>query len=149
VYNDPNQIFTRSTNSGQSWMTAIALPDQPYFGTLDVGPGGELYSFGADNFGPDFVLNRSTNAQNRLVTLAVDLTSIVNLGGPILSGLPNLNPAGVAGPGLGGRGPFHGEHWRQCVCAVHGQQCAGQPGQCHVQPQHRPRTDLEHTGSPQ
>jgi hypothetical protein len=78
-------------------MTAIALPRQPYFGTLDVGPGGELYSFGADNLSPDFVLNRSTNVQNRLVTPSADLTSIVSLGGPILNGLPNLNPAGLLG----------------------------------------------------
>jgi hypothetical protein len=95
--NNPNQIFTRSTDGGHTWMTAIGLPHQPYFGTLDVGPGGELYSFAADSFSTAFVLNRSTNAQNPSVTPTVDLTSIVNLGGSILDGLPNLNPDGLLG----------------------------------------------------
>jgi hypothetical protein len=66
--NNQNYLFTRSTDGGGSWMTAIGLPYSPFFGTLDVGPDGELYMFGTAYGIPPFALNRSTNAQNRLVT---------------------------------------------------------------------------------
>src|SRR5882724_6168185 len=44
--NDPNKIFSRSTDGGQTWLDAISLPHLPYFGTLDIGPDGEVYAFG-------------------------------------------------------------------------------------------------------
>ena len=44
--NDQNKIFTRSTDGGLTWMDAISMPHLPYFGTLDIGPGGEVYAFG-------------------------------------------------------------------------------------------------------
>lgn len=95
--NSQNQIFTRSIDGGQSWMTAIGLPHSPYFGTLDIGPDGELYMFGTAIDIVPFVVNRSTNAQNRLVTPTIDLTTIVDLGGPLMGGLPNINPGGLLG----------------------------------------------------
>jgi len=93
--NDADFIFTRSIDGGMTWMDAIGLPHSPYFGTLDVGPDGELYMFGtAIDIGP-FVVNRSTNAQNNLETTAIDLTTIVDLGGPPLDGA--INPDGLLG----------------------------------------------------
>src|SRR3989442_4047605 len=65
---DPDHIFTRSTDGGASWMPAIGLPHTPYFGTLDIGPDGELYMFGTAYDIVPFVVNRSTNAQNPAVT---------------------------------------------------------------------------------
>ena len=94
---DPDHIFTRSVDGGASWMTAIGLPHSPYFGTLDVGPGGELYMFGTAIDIEPFVLNRSTNAQDRLATPAIDLTTIVDLGGKPLFGNSTVNPAGLLG----------------------------------------------------
>lgn len=95
--NNPNKIFTRSTDGGQTWLDAIGLPHSPYFGTLDIGPGGEVYTFGTAIDIVPFVVNRSTNAQNRLVTPTFDLTTIVDLGGPLMFGLPNINPDGLLG----------------------------------------------------
>ncbi len=93
--NNENYLFTRSTNGGTNWMTAIGLPHSPYWGTLDVGPNGELYMFGTAIDIEPFVVNRSTNAQNRLVTPTIDLTTIVDLGGTPLTGA--INPAGLLG----------------------------------------------------
>jgi hypothetical protein len=93
--NSEDYLFTRSTNGGASWMTAIGLPHSPYWGTLDVGPDGELYMFGTAIDIEPFVLNRSTNAQNRLVTPTIDLTTIVDLGGTPLGGA--INPDGLLG----------------------------------------------------
>ncbi len=97
VYNSPNFLFTRSTDAGANWMPALGLPHSPYFGTLDVGPEGELYMFGTAIDIEPFVVNRSTNAQNPLVTPTIDLTTIVDLGGPLLFGTPAVNPAGLLG----------------------------------------------------
>lgn len=95
--NDQNKIFTRSTDGGRTWMDAMALPHLPYFGTLDVGPDGELYTFGTAIDIVPFVINRSTNAQNRFVLPTIDLTVIIDLGGPLMFGLPNINPGGLLG----------------------------------------------------
>ena len=41
VYNnDPNHLFTRSTDGGLTWSTAIGVPHAPFFGTMDVGSTG-------------------------------------------------------------------------------------------------------------
>jgi hypothetical protein len=78
-------------------MTAVGLPHSPYWGTLDVGPDGEVYMFGAGYDIAPLVINRSTNAQNRLVTPTIDLTTIVDLGGSVVFGLPGINPGGLLG----------------------------------------------------
>jgi len=93
---DPNRIFTRSIDNGTNWMPAIGLPNTPVFGTLDVGPEGEVYMFApaAYQYEP-FILNRSTNAQNRLVAPTIDLTTSVDLGGQLISGY--INPVGLLG----------------------------------------------------
>jgi hypothetical protein len=90
-------IFTRSIDSGATWMAPIVLPHSPYFGTLDVGPDGELYLFANASDLNSFVVNRSTNAQNRLVTPTIDQTAIVDLGGPQAFGISDLNPGGLLG----------------------------------------------------
>jgi hypothetical protein len=88
-------MFTRSTDSGTSWTPAIGLPHSPSFSTLDVGPDGEVYMFGSGTDIEPFVVNRSTNAQNNLVAPTIDLTTIVDLGGPSLGG--EINPVGALG----------------------------------------------------
>jgi hypothetical protein len=95
VYNNQAQMFTRSTDFGNTWMTAIDLPHRPYWGTIDVGPNGEVYLFGTAYDILPFALCRSTNAQNRLVTPVIDMTTIVDLGGYPVSGA--INPAGLLG----------------------------------------------------
>ncbi len=97
VYNNTtNHIFTRSIDSGQSWMPATWLLWAPYWGTIDIGPNGEVYNFGTGyNISP-FVLNRSTDATNNLALPTQDLTTIVNLGGEPVQGGP-INPVGLLG----------------------------------------------------
>jgi hypothetical protein len=94
VYNNPNFLFTRSTNSGLTWSTAVAVPHQIHFGTLDIGPNGEVYVLGFDG-SAQFWVNRSTNASNASATPAFDLTVPVDLGGELASG--GINPAGLLG----------------------------------------------------
>jgi len=92
---NPKNMFTRSTDSGLSWMTPIALPLFPYWGTLDIGPNGELFIVGSDNV--NFTVNRSTNAPNPSVTPVFDLTRTVSLGGSLTYGDPVVNPVGLLG----------------------------------------------------
>jgi hypothetical protein len=76
--------FTFSADGGVTWTNPFAIPQAPYFGTVDVGPNGEVYHFAQD--GTRFWLNRSTNAPNHAVPFAFDLTVPVDLGGSLLFG---------------------------------------------------------------
>jgi hypothetical protein len=89
-------MFTRSTTGGQSWMTPIGVPLSPYWGTLEVGPNGELFVVGSD-YDVNFTVCRSTNAQNPSVTPVFELTRTVSLGGESLFQVPGVNPAGLIG----------------------------------------------------
>jgi hypothetical protein len=97
VYNNQNQIFTRSTDDGNTWMTAIGLPHLPFWGTIAIGPNGEVYNFGTAIDIVPFWLNRSSDATNRLATPTIDVSTVVDLGGPIMTGLPSVNPGGLLG----------------------------------------------------
>lgn len=94
-YTNDLKMFSRSTNGGQTWLPAVAVPHRPYWGALDIGPVGEIYSVGFD--GTNIWMNRSTNAPNPAATPTFDLTTSVNLGGPMILGLPGINPEGLAG----------------------------------------------------
>src|SRR4051812_31690104 len=86
--------FTLSRDGGLTWSNPIAIPQTPYFGTLDVGPDGQVYLLGYN--GSQFWVNRSTNAPNSSVPFAFDLTTAVNLGGrQLFSTSPN--PVGLLG----------------------------------------------------
>lgn len=87
--------FTRSTNGGQTWMNPINIPNQPFWGTLDVGPNGECYVCGTDGNGTLW-FERSSNAKNGSVTPSFDLVKSVNMGGQINYGQP-INPDGLSG----------------------------------------------------
>lgn len=90
-----NAIFTRSSDGGASWLPATSIPNYPYWGTLAVGPSGELYMAGWD--GASFWVNRSTNAQDRTVAPQFDVVTRVNLGGALVYGTPGVNPDGLLG----------------------------------------------------
>jgi hypothetical protein len=98
VYNDNiHQIFTRSTDSGNTWMTAIDLPHEPLWGTIDIGPNGEVYMIGTGYDIVPFRINRSSDATNGLVTPTIDVSTSVDLGGPPVLGIPGVNPDGLLG----------------------------------------------------
>ena len=90
-----NRTFSRSSDGGLTWSDPIALPQRPYWNTLDLGPNGELYIFGWN--GSAFWLNRSTNAPDRNATLEFDLLRPVNLGGTLLFASTPINPVGLIG----------------------------------------------------
>ncbi|MHB8521333.1 MAG: sialidase family protein [Limisphaerales bacterium] len=93
--NDPNAIFSRSVDSGQTWMEPVSIPQLPYWGTLDVGPQGELYAVGWD--GSAFWMGRSTNAPDQSATPAFDLITQVGLGGGMIFQMNTVNPEGLVG----------------------------------------------------
>ena len=97
VYNDSNRIFTRSTDGGNNWMPAIGLPHLPYFGTIAIGPNGEVYSFGTAIDVAPFWINRSSDATNGLAIPTIDVSTAVDLGGPMVVDLPVINPGGLLG----------------------------------------------------
>lgn len=92
--------FTRSTDDGLAFEFPVEVPLGPTFGTLAVGPGGEVYAAGIEAvFNQNFsriVLARSTNAENAAETPSFDLSAEVDLGGRMALG-ETPNPAGLLG----------------------------------------------------
>lgn len=87
--------FTRSTNEGDSYENCTQIPEDPYWGTLTVAPGGTLYTVGVSSTSDDFVVTRSTNAQQAGQTVAWS-SATFSLGGAItVSAGPN--PGGLLG----------------------------------------------------
>ncbi len=94
----PPNDFTRSTDGGASFPTAFRIPTPSLkWGTLDVGPNGELYVFGSNLGQTGYVVAKS-------VTVSTDefpawtFVKSVDLGGTVgLASGPN--PAGILGQG--------------------------------------------------
>ena len=86
--------FTRSTDGGDSYEDCVTVDTDPYWGTLAVGPEGELYESGQNWEG--IVVLKSTNAQNPANIVSWDSYAAVNLDG-YLSGWNDVNPAGLMG----------------------------------------------------
>ena len=87
--------FTRSTDGGSTWMAPINIPNNPFWGTLDVGPNGECYLCGTAGSGSLWFI-RSSNAKNATQTPTFDIATKVNMGGQIEYG-ENINPGGLSG----------------------------------------------------
>ncbi len=86
-----NGDFTRSTDGAQTFMQPINMPDNPFWGTLTVGPDGELYACGIGA-----VVVKSTNAQIPGQTPVFDFSIFVNMGGFTVAGT-GPNPGGLLG----------------------------------------------------
>ena len=94
--------FTRSTNHGVSFEPALSLPEQPYWGTIAVGPDGEVYAFGDSGINAYMVILRSDNAQdpNQSPVFNVVGTLQYNQMGTIEGFSGNgPNPGGLVGQG--------------------------------------------------
>lgn len=89
-------FFTRSVNNGLSYNECIEVPKEPYWGTLAVGPEGELYILG---FGEnEYILAKSSNAKYPDQEVFWDFTTDVNLEGTIHAfGSGSPNPRGLLG----------------------------------------------------
>jgi hypothetical protein len=94
-----NNWFTRSLDAGLTYMSPIAIPLQPIWGTVAVGPDGEMFIAGRYNYSNStFVVVRSTNAQNPAAAPTFDLAVQPNLGGALEFNLGSgPNPAGLLG----------------------------------------------------
>ena len=88
-------FFTRSVNGGTSFQNCTEIPDNPYWGSMTVGPDGELYVVGASN-NSGVVVAKSTTAQNPSGTVSWDFTTQVDLDGYI-TGQDPINPLGILG----------------------------------------------------
>ena len=110
-------FFTRSTNAGANFENCITIPDDPYWGTLAVGPNGDLYIGGTDGYSYDFLVAKSTNAQISGQTVTWNSFTTVSLDGAITSGI-NPNPGGLGGQTSiavdTSGGPFNGYVYLLC-----------------------------------
>jgi hypothetical protein len=83
--------FTRSTDGGQTYEECIQVAGSPNWGTVAVGPDGELYVCG-----DGFVVAKSSNAQDPGQSVQWDFNRVVDLGGGLAYG-GGPNPGGLLG----------------------------------------------------
>jgi len=106
----PNH-FTRSYDGGQSFEPCTQVSGNPYWGTLSVGPDGELYVAG-----DGFIVAKSTNVQNAGSTPTWTSTSVSLGGSMVMSTGPN--PGGLLGQAWvetdHSGGPTHGNVYLLC-----------------------------------
>jgi len=88
-------FFTRSTNEGNSFENCRAVAGDPYWGTMAIGPEGELYIAGSGS-SEGIVVTKSTNAQVPGSTISWDFSSYVEMDGFITAQSP-VNPVGILG----------------------------------------------------
>ena len=91
----PPGAFTRSANFGTSYEDCIEVDGDPYWGTMAIGPEGELYIGGSGYFN-GIIVSKSTTAQNPSSQVNWDFFSQVSLDGE-LTGWTAVNPAGLLG----------------------------------------------------
>lgn len=92
----PPGFFTRSTDHGGSYESCVVIPQDPRWGTLDVGPDGELYVCGT-GFN-SFVVAKSTTARNAGSAVSWDTVTAVNLDGTMAGFVGSSpNPGGLLG----------------------------------------------------
>lgn len=108
-------FFTRSTDGGGSFEDCLTIPNDPYWGTLAVGSDGKLY-IGA-SIGSNFLVAKSTNAQDSSAVTTWGMATVVNLDGSISFG-GGPNPGGLLGQTLIGvdtsDGAYHGNVYLLC-----------------------------------
>jgi hypothetical protein len=83
--------FTRSYDHGQTFLPTIDVLGNPWWGTLAVGPDGELYIAG-----DGFVVAKSTTMQNEALPAQFDFSTTVDLDGN-MSSSGGPNPGGLLG----------------------------------------------------
>ncbi|MGA9116997.1 MAG: T9SS type A sorting domain-containing protein [Bacteroidota bacterium] len=114
----PPGFFTRSVNGGASYEACTIIPGDPFWGTLAVGPAGELYAFGAG--GSAFTLARSSTARDSASGVSWEMSVPVNLDGQVVAfaGSTSPNPGGLHGQAWvavdGSDGPSAGSVYVLC-----------------------------------
>ena len=92
----PEGMFTRSTDGGLSYDPCVTVPQQPVWGTLAVGPDGEVYACGTASGTGRLVVAKSANAGNPGEPPVWDFVTEVNLDGQQVA-FSDPNPAGLLG----------------------------------------------------
>ncbi len=87
--------YTRSTDGGESYEDCEDIPGSPIWGTVAVGPDGELYTVGGSGWS-DLIVVKSTTAQNPALPTVWESPSYVDLDGWLEGWMP-INPAGLLG----------------------------------------------------
>lgn len=87
--------FTRSTDQGNYYEDCVSVDGEPYWGTLAIGPSGELYVVGAGQ-NDGLVVVRSNNAVDPDAYVAWDYYTYVDLNGNMNAGA-DVNPGGLLG----------------------------------------------------
>lgn len=93
----PPGFFTRSVNRGGTFGSCVVIPGDPFWGTVAVGPDGELYVCGWGD--TSFVVAKSTSARDSSMAVSWDFVRPVSLDGEILAfaGYSSPNPSGLLG----------------------------------------------------
>ncbi len=87
--------FVRSTDGGESYEECVAVPGDPFWGTVAVGPDGELYTVGRSDFNKIIVL-KSNTAQHADSSVSWFDEMEIDLDGKLAYGY-EVNPAGLIG----------------------------------------------------
>lgn len=90
-----NNVFTRSTNGGSSFVSPVAIPLSPRYGTNAVGVDGEVYVAGYGTNQSGTVVARSTNAKQQNQTPSFDLAVTVIAANSIPIPNSDPNPGGL------------------------------------------------------
>ena len=88
-------FMTRSANAGVSFESCVYVEGYPYWGTMAIGPAGELYIAGAGS-SDGINIAKSSNAPVPGSTIAWDLSAYVSMDGYLTSQSP-INPVGLLG----------------------------------------------------
>ncbi|MAE07491.1 MAG: hypothetical protein CL661_01880 [Bacteroidetes bacterium] len=88
-------FFTRSIDEGDTYEDCVEILGNPYWGTVTVGPDGEVYTVGTTS-NISAVVIKSTSAKDPDATVTWEEPTYVDLDGA-LTGWTNVNPAGLLG----------------------------------------------------
>lgn len=88
--------FSRSTDGGTTWMNPINVPQSPIWGTLAIGPNGELYFAGTASGQPGLRFVKSLDAKNSAVTPTFSVVSPLPTNYDVNNGQA-INPGGLSG----------------------------------------------------
>lgn len=86
--------FTRSLNDGNSYHACTPLPYPVRWGTVAVGPEGQLYVCG--DYGGDVIVAKSDNAGSSFLNMSWDYSTFVEMGG-VKNSSGSPNPGGLLG----------------------------------------------------
>lgn len=88
-------FFTRSTDGGNSFEECTEVDGNPFWGTMAVGPDGELYIVGAGGY-DGIIVSKSTDAQITGNPVTWEFSTYVDMDGYITAQAP-VNPVGILG----------------------------------------------------